>query len=164
MYKINKTIFKQKTILKFNKKEVKLLQKLYDYMRLDKKANIINEKIRNIRNHSDGVFSAALTATCFIGNITKLSEKAEDVYTFAKENDKEIGLFNLIVNNMIKKELISHYTNYKRTYGSLSKALRDLIYSMDYEYFYCIKKDLNTIECLKIIRDNNTKVMIGDKQ
>lgn len=146
MYKINKTIFKQKTILKFNKKEVKLLQKLYDYMRFDKEANIIDEKSRDIRVHS------------------KLSEKAESVYRFAKDNDKEIGLFNLIVNNMIKKELISHYTNYKRTYGSLSKALRDLIYSMDYEYFYCIKKNLNTIECLKIIRDNNTKVMIGDKQ
>ena len=146
MYKINKTIFKQKTILKFNKKEVKLLQKLYDYMRFDKEANIIDEKSRDIRVH------------------LKLFEKAESVYRFAKDNDKEIGLFNLIVNNMIKKELISHYTNYKRTYGSLSKALRDLIYSMDYEYFYCIKKNLNTIECLKIIRDNNTKVMIGDKQ
>lgn len=146
MYKFNTNNFKQKTILKFNKKEVKLLQKLYDYMRFDREANMINKKDKNIKDYLE------------------LSKKAEIVYMFAKDNDKEIGLFNLIVNNMIKKELISHYTNYKRIYGSLSKALRDLIYSMDYEYFYYIKKNLNTIECLKIIRDNNTKVMIGDKQ
>lgn len=135
--------FNIKIITDFSKNEVKLLQKIYEYMRFDKKANMANKKSINIFT-------------------IKLSKKAESIYLFAKNNNKEIGLFNLLINNMIDKKLSKYYIEYNEIYGSMSNALKDLIYSMDYEYFYSIKKDLNVIECLRIIH-NNTKVMIGEK-